>query len=198
MSLDLPGNMIEAPGMVAERVPHEHLAKQLGISDKTVREKRKQGMTDEQIAADAQINSPKHDPLRNKRDEVLPLLAASAPSDDISELQALRIRGERANTEAKELSLAQRRGRLVEVDVVAQVLSQAFRAFRDGVLGMADRLSPQVASISDPATIRRILYDDARQTLSNLERLTDDWMGKAEAAENHSSSDRTTEGTVAK
>lgn len=184
--------------MVAERVPHEHLAKQLGISDKTVREKRKQGMTDEQIAADAQINSPKHDPLKNKRDEVLPLLAAGGPSDDISELQALRIRGERANTEAKELSLAQRRGRLVEVDVVAQVLSQAFRAFRDGVLGMADRLSPQVASISDPATIRRILYDDARQTLSNLERLTDDWMGKAEAAENHSSSDRTTEGTVAK
>lgn len=179
------------------QVPHEQLARRLGISEKTVRRKRQLGMSDEQIAAESAIKSVKNDPLKHKREAPLALPAAAAPTPDMppllaaigepvpsmgDELKALNLRRERAAAEWEELKLDKERGVVIPVAQAELDFSNAFREIKDGVLGMADRLCTRLAVTTDPGEIRRIVLEDAKQTLSIGEKTLEQYQTAVEAA----------------
>jgi hypothetical protein len=57
------------------------------------------------------------------------------------ELLESKLRQQRADTELRELELAERRGELVSVDEQRKVSARRYRAIRDQVLGIPDRLA---------------------------------------------------------
>ena len=164
----------DAP-VLHKRKPHEVLARELGISDKTVREKRKLGMSDEDIAIEAAVNSPKHDPLKFKREVDLPLLESaivdSQPEAANGQLRIENLRARRLSNEQEELKLQKMRGELLTVDQVMEEVIPAFVAVRDGMMAMVEKMAPRLAPISDPAEIRRQMYSEVLDCLNGLEKL---------------------------
>ena len=158
-----------------KKKPHEVLARELGISDKTVREKRKLGMSDEDIAIEAAVNSPKHDPLKFKREVDLPLLESaivdSQPEAANGQLRIENLRARRLSNEQEELKLQKMRGELLTVDQVMEEVIPAFVAVRDGMMAMVEKMAPRLAPISDPAEIRRQMYSEVLDCLNGLEKL---------------------------
>jgi hypothetical protein len=158
-----------------KRKPHEVLARELGISDKTVREKRKLGMSDEDIAIEAAVNSPKHDPLKFKREVDLPLLEAAVsdtqPEVANGQLRMENLRSRRLSNEQEELKLQKMRGELLSVDQVMDEVVPAFMAVRDGMMAMVEKMAPRLAPISDPAEIRRQMYSEVLGCFDGLEKL---------------------------
>ncbi|MBY0235892.1 MAG: hypothetical protein K2W93_12985 [Burkholderiaceae bacterium] len=57
---------VAAQAVVGPRKPHEVLARELGISDKTVRVKRQRGLSDQEIADQAKVLSLRHHPNKRK------------------------------------------------------------------------------------------------------------------------------------
>lgn len=158
-----------------KRKPHEVLARELGISDKTVREKRKLGMSDDDIAVEAAVNSPKHDPLKFKREIELPLLDGASqeaqPDPASSQLRMENLKARRLSNEQEELKLRKMRGELLTIDQVMEEVLPAFVAVKDNVMAMVERLAPRLASISDPAEIRRQMYAEVLSSFDGLEKL---------------------------
>lgn len=190
--MDLPDEQLTGSA-AGERVPHEVLAKQLGISDKTVRVKRARGMTDQEIAEEAVVNSPKHDPLKRKREAaeapaveqmLIPLVEDDVQPDEyLTETRDLRIRQMRVSVELDELKVKKEQGRVVPLDVVVQHVSSAFRAVRDAVLSSADRLPPRLSGLTDKAEIRRVIVEDNEQSLSLARKCLDEYEAKLAALE---------------
>ncbi len=158
-----------------KRKPHEVLARELGISDKTVREKRKLGMSDEDIAVEAQVNSPKHDPLKFKREVEQPLLdlalSDAQPEAANGQLRMENLRARRLSNEQEELKLQKMRGELLSVDQVMDEVLPAFMSVRDGMMAMVEKMAPRLAPISDPAEIRRQMYSEVLSCFDGLEKL---------------------------
>lgn len=158
-----------------KRKPHEVLARELGISDKTVREKRKLGMSDEDIAVEAAVNSPKHDPLKFKREMELPLLDLAVqdvqPDSANGQLRLENLRSRRLSNEQEELKLQKMRGELLSIDEVIEEVVPAFMAVRDGMMAMVEKMAPRLATMSDPAEIRRHMYSEVLSCFDGLEKL---------------------------
>jgi hypothetical protein len=164
-----------ASAPAAKRKPHEVLARELGISDKTVREKRKLGMSDEDIAVQAAVNSPKHDPLKFKREIELPLLDLAvqdlAPESANGQLRVENLRARRLSNEQEELKLQKMRGELLSIDQVMEEVVPAFVAVRDGMMAMVEKMAPRLATMADPAEIRRHMYSEVLSCFDGLEKL---------------------------
>ncbi len=183
----------------ARRKPHTELARELGISDRTVRTKRARGMSDEEIAAEAQYLSRRHDPLKRMRDGApsssdsepedgqvskvetgagnpaiaegggvvssSPALVLTSPASGMSAIGAASLRKEEAEAGLKELRLAEEQGRLIDLPTVTQELSQIVREVRDAMVGIAARLAPRVAAISDERQVYLIMLEEIEQGL---------------------------------
>lgn len=111
---------------------------------------------------------------------VLPLLppgstaAPAAAAGDRTRDEELRgdlleskLRQQRADTELRELELAERRGELVSVEELSRVSTRRYRAIRDQVLGIPDRLAwlSREDRLKLQAELKRVLHDlsnDAR------------------------------------
>lgn len=159
----------------AERVSHVELARTLGISDRTVRTKRSQGLTDAEIAAEAEVLSPKHHPHRKKLAEMT--MAAPSQSDDfllqpaepgkpLSAMAEASLRKEIAEASLRELRLAEEQGRLLDLDAASQEMSRLVRETRDSLTGMASRLAPRLAGISDERTIYMMMSEEIEAALT--------------------------------
>ncbi len=59
-------------------------------------------------------------------------------------------------------------GRLIEVEPLKKKVSEEVRAFRDGVLGLPDRLSTVIAAERDGAKVRKLLYDELKREFDRL------------------------------
>lgn len=75
------------------------------------------------------------------------------------------LRKEQAEARLKELKLEEEEGRLIDIDTVGQELSRLVRECRDGMLGMASRLAPRVASLNDERQIYVLMTDEIEQSL---------------------------------
>ncbi len=147
------------------------------------------------VAEEAAVNSPKHDPLKNKRDVpeampgeqlVMPLAATpeTEPADEyLVETRDLRIRQMRVSVELDELKVQKEKGRLIPLDVVVQDLSAVFRAVRDAVLSSADRLPPRLSGLTDKAEIRRVIVEDNEQSLILAVKCVEEYESKLAALE---------------
>jgi hypothetical protein len=162
---------------VRRRKPHEVLARELGISDKTVREKRKLGMSDDDIATEAAVLSPKHDPLKFKREEPASLPLLDTANQDIpaaeagSLLRTENLRARQLSNEQEAIKLRKLKGELLSVDEVLEEVLPAFTAVKDGVMAMVESLAPRLAPVSDPAEIRRLMYADVLSCFDGLEKV---------------------------
>jgi hypothetical protein len=100
------------------------------------------------------------------RDEASPP-ASPAPEtrsrdDELrGELLESKLRQQRADTELRELELAERRGELVSVDEQRKVSARRYRAIRDQVLGIPDRLAwlSREDRLKLAAELKRVLHE---------------------------------------
>lgn len=190
-----------APAAVGPRKPHEVLARELGISDKTVRVKRQRGLSDQEIADQAKVLSQRHHPHKRKALNEVALVdavATSAPADSSSAnaepkggnppaapdfslappaqpvapvmgaMAEASLRKEQAEARLKELRLEEEEGRLIDIGTVGQELSRLVRECRDNMLGMASRLAPRVASISDERQVHLLMTEEIEQCLHEV------------------------------
>jgi hypothetical protein len=82
--------------------------------------------------------------------------------DDLrEELLESKLRQQRADTELRELELAERRGELVSVDEQKKVSARRYRAIRDQVLGIPDRLAwlTREDRLKLAAELKRVLHE---------------------------------------
>jgi hypothetical protein len=85
-----------------------------------------------------------------------------AATDDLrEELLESKLRQQRADTELRELELAERRGELVSVDEQRKVSARRYRAIRDQVLGIPDRLAwlTREDRLKLAAELKRVLHE---------------------------------------
>lgn len=174
---------------------NRQLARELGIHHATVALHRKRGLSDQEIAVQAPILTNRHDPMKRKRSESFALVAPEgtlAPSDasaanaatmggvtpaahefvlspqpapPMGAMAEASLRKEQAEARLKELRLAEEEGRLIDIGTVGQELSRLVRECRDGILGMASRLAPRVASISDERQVHLLMTEEIEQCL---------------------------------
>jgi len=192
------GSSKAAPAVLGPRKPHEVLARELGISDKTVRVKRQRGMSDKEIAEQAKVLSQRHHPNRRKALAEVSLVqsegtlaaidgnAANAatlggvspaaqefvlspqPAPPMGAMAEASLRKEQAEARLKELRLAEEEGRLIDVSTVGQELSRLVRECRDNLLGMASRLAPRLASLVDERQIHLLMTEEIEQSLHKV------------------------------
>ncbi len=189
-----------AQAVVGPRKPHEVLARELGISDKTVRVKRQRGLSDQEIADQAKVLSLRHHPNKRKalgeialaepvgtlanadstsanaetagivpRIAAAPEFALAPPAPpSMGAMAEASLRKEQAEARLKELRLEEEEGRLIDIGTVGQELSRLVRECRDGMLGMASRLAPRVASIADERQVHLLLTEEIEQCLHKV------------------------------
>jgi hypothetical protein len=72
------------------------------------------------------------------------------------------------NARLARLEFEQKSGKLVDADGVRAHLFAIGRRARETMLGVADRLAPVLAGISDPAEIHRLLTEEITRALAEL------------------------------
>ena len=95
-------------------------------------------------------------------------LIQSLPEDEIPDLNESRARREHYQAEKARLEALQGRGELVPA---ADVRKEAFglaRAIRDKLMGIADRLAPQLAATQDSRICHHLLSEEIRVALRGL------------------------------
>ena len=95
-------------------------------------------------------------------------LIQSLPEDEIPDLNESRARREHYQAEKARLEALQGRGELVPA---AEVRKEAFglaRAIRDKLMGIADRLAPQLAATQDSRICHHLLSEEIRVALRGL------------------------------
>jgi hypothetical protein len=88
--------------------------------------------------------------------------------DAIPDLNESRARREHYQAELNKLQVAQQRRELVPADEVKKDAFQIGRSIREALSNLADRLSHQLASETDPAVIHQLLSDEHRDALLAL------------------------------
>lgn len=68
----------------------------------------------------------------------------------------------RAQRRRHELEIAKRRGELIDAETVGQVINELAVIFVTQLEGMGARVAQQVATMSDPGAIQRVLTDECR------------------------------------
>jgi hypothetical protein len=99
---------------------------------------------------EAAAPSPAATPIDRSRDDELR-----------GELLESKLRQQRADTELRELELAERRGELVSVEEQSKVSARRYRAIRDQVLGVPDRMSwlSREDRLKLAAELKRVLHE---------------------------------------
>jgi hypothetical protein len=91
-----------------------------------------------------------------------PATDARSRDDELrGELLESKLRQQRADTELRELELAERRGELVSVDEQRKVSARRYRAIRDQVLGVPDRMAwlSREDRLKLAAELKRVLHE---------------------------------------
>lgn len=87
---------------------------------------------------------------------------------DRDELVRQRIEKARLENEMAELELAKRRGELVSLADEREVRARRYRALRDKLQGVADRLAPRLREFTDELSFRAALQQEHDQALHEL------------------------------
>lgn len=90
------------------------------------------------------------------------------PDDAIPDLNESRARKEHYQAELAKLQVSQQRAELVPAEQVKKEAFQMGRVVREALANLADRLSHELAGISDPATIHQVLTQEHRAALMEL------------------------------
>lgn len=171
MSQDLPDQLPttgyrEATGEPGKRETHEGLARRLGISDKTVREWRKKGLTDQQIEEKAAVNSRKHDPLKFKRSEPPAQSIAPRANEDQAPSPAAANRGDGASVESdirhldrrlKEISVGEKEGSLVDREGATFSMASILTACQESCRQLGAKLCSRLAAMDSEREISQLI-----------------------------------------
>jgi len=90
------------------------------------------------------------------------------PDDAIPDLNESRARKEHYQAELAKLQVSQQRGELVPAEQVKKEAFQMGRVVREALANLADRLSHELAGVSDPAIIHQVLTQEHRAALMEL------------------------------
>jgi hypothetical protein len=107
-------------------------------------------------------------PIKPPSDQDLQAFIQGLPEDQIPDLNDSRARREHYLAEKARLDALRGRDELIPAD---QVKAEAFalaRAVRDGMLGIADRLAPQLAATTDARQVHILMTDEIRVALRGL------------------------------
>lgn len=105
---------------------------------------------------------PPRDPAELKRS------IEQLPDDAIPDLNESRARKEHYQAELAKLQVSQQRGELVPAEQVKKEAFQMGRVVREALANLADRLSHELAGVSDPAIIHQVLTQEHRAALMEL------------------------------
>ena len=144
-----------------------HLAAMLGISKATCSEAVKRGMPVDSLEA-AQAWRARHlDPARRKQAKDTPeaLPPIEPPLESFDEAKT---RDKIAEADMREMAAAKRRGELIEVAAVVNVLAHDFATTRDALLQLPSRLAAMLAAERDPAAVQNLLHAEIHQALVTL------------------------------
>jgi hypothetical protein len=81
---------------------------------------------------------------------------------------AAKTRYSLAAAELKEIQLAEKRGSLVSIEAVQEVLADELTAVRSRLLAIPGRLAGRLAIVSDPAEVEAAIAEEVRGALSEL------------------------------
>ncbi len=95
-------------------------------------------------------------------------LIQSLPEDEIPDLNESRARREHYQAEKARLEALQGRGELVPAADVRKEAFNLARAVRDKLMGIADRLAPQLAATQDARVCHHLLSEEIRVALRGL------------------------------
>lgn len=124
--------------------------------------------TQEQPPRTQRADKPPAKPVKPPTDQDLQAFIQGLPEDKIPDLNDSRARREHYLAEKARMEALQGRDELVPAD---QVKAEAFalaRAVRDGMLGIADRLAPQLAATTDARQVHILMTDEIRVALRGL------------------------------
>lgn len=124
--------------------------------------------TQEQPPPTRKADEPAARPAKTPTDRDLQAFIQGLPEDKIPDLNDSRARREHYLAEKARMEALQGRDELVPAD---QVKAEAFamaRAVRDGMLGIADRLAPQLAATTDARQVHILMTDEIRVALRGL------------------------------
>lgn len=88
-------------------------------------------------------------------------------SRDSAEVAESRLRLYDVQRQRGELDLAQRRGELLDAELVASVIQAILAAIATQMDGLGPRMAGALATIDDPASIQRKLFDECRNIRRN-------------------------------
>ena len=90
------------------------------------------------------------------------------PDDEIPELNESRARREHYQAELAKLEVDLKRRELVPADQVKKEAFAMGRSVREALANLADRLSHQLAGVTDPVVIHQVLTEEHRAALVEL------------------------------
>ena len=92
----------------------------------------------------------------------------ASAATEVVDFEEARARKTAAEAEIAEADARQRRGELVEIDTVAEILETRLSTVRLRLLAVPAKVAPRVAPIRATAKIRRILEDEFSDVLDEL------------------------------
>ena len=94
--------------------------------------------------------------------------ASASVSAELLDFEEARARKTTAEAEIAEADARQRRGELVEIDTVAELLETKLSTVRLRMLAVPAKVAPRVAAVRAVAKVRRILEDEFSDVLDEL------------------------------
>jgi len=94
--------------------------------------------------------------------------AGVAAERDVIDFEEARARKTTAEAEIAEADARQRRGELVEIDTVAELLEQKLSTVRLRMLAVPSKVAPRVATLRSVPKVRRVLEDEFADVLDEL------------------------------
>lgn len=96
---------------------------------------------------------------------------ADLPEEDAESLHAAKRRREFALAQIAEIELAERQGKLIDIDQVRKVGFEAARIARDALINIPNRISDELASLTTRDAVHELLTREIYEALSSLEKL---------------------------
>ena len=148
------------------RLNKTEIADVFGVSLQTVEQWVRKGLACEKSAREVLFNSAQVVSFLERQAEIR--AAESAKPADLEEARARKLAAE---AELAEIAVAKARGAVVEIDVVARVVSEEYAATRAKLLSLPSKLGP-MAAIETSATACQELIE--RGIVEALEELSGD------------------------
>lgn len=114
---------------------------------------------------------PNNMSILNKRGINLDGSTSELPEDDETSLMAAKRRREFALAEIAEIELAERQGKLINIDVVRKVGFEATRIARDALINIPNRIADELAGMNTRDAVYELLSKEIFEALSSLEKL---------------------------